>query len=353
LAAEGMTELSGVFPSGAERCQLVLAADRFTLDDRLPSVRPKAKPLTVRLSLGAGAGDAAEFFKKVFAGVDGVEFSPVLNAALRVVTEDGNWKTPKGAAIVLAQNEAGEKAGEATPKLSREPVVAERHALVADLNWQGLLGPGAGRLVAEPADEVLLWQAGRPLAWMRSGGANQGGQLVLNFDWAAGNASRLPATVLLVRRFLAQVQAMQPGAYAANFDARAPVPLAEADWVSAKGEGLVMETEPSGPEAASAVVKRPLATTEVAVLRAPGVAGFFNVRRGSQVLVKGAAQFADVRQGDFRAAERFVIPPPAGAEAAARERAQRGDPFASLWLALAGAALLTSWWPKREGGRVA
>jgi len=364
LGAEGVSELSGPFPPGTERCELVLAGDRFSADDRLPLVRPHAKKLTVRMNLGGGGGGAAssgagekvdptaEFFRKLFAGLEGVEFTSALNPGLRVVTEDGNWATPKGAAIVLAQKITDTGPG-ASAQWSREALVAERHALVADLNWQGLLGPGPSVLKPEAADEVLLWQGGRPLVWVRSGagGGVAARQLVLNFDWAAGNAARLPATVLLLRRFVAEVQAAQAGAYAANFDAGAPVPLAEADWADGKTkEPVRIEREDASVAAASPTPP----VTEVnarAGLRAPGAAGFFKVRRGAKILVEGAAQFSDVRQSDFHAAETFVIPPPAGAETAARERGTRGDPYVSLWLALAGAALLGSWWPAQSGGR--
>jgi hypothetical protein len=357
LGAEGVGELSGPFPPGAERFELVLASDRFAADDRLPLVRPQAKKLTVRMNLGGGASagtgekpnPTTEFFRKLFAGVEGVEFSSALNPGLRVVTEDGNWATPKGAAIVLAQT-ITEAEPEAATKWSREPVVAERHALVADLNWQGLLGPGPSVLKPGATDEVLLWQGGRPLVWLRPGadGGVAARQLVLNFDWAAGNAARLPATVLLLRRFVAEVQAAQAGAYSANFDAGAPVPLADADRKDGKTkEPMIIERH--------GVASTPTANASETIarsdLRAPGSAGFFKVRRGAKTLVEGAAQFSDVRQGDFRATESFVIPPPSGAETAARERNTRGDPFASLWLALAGAALLGTWWPLRAKGR--
>lgn len=352
LGSEGVGDLSGPFPPGAERLELVLEGDRFAPDDRLPLVKTQAKKLTVRMNLGGTntaekANPTAEFFKKLFDGVEGVEFSSALNPGLRVVTEDGNWATPKGAAIVLAQTLTNAEP-ETTTKWSREPVVAERHPLVADLNWQGLLGPGPSVLKPGTADEVLLWQGGRPLVWLRTGagGGAAARQLVLNFDWSAGNAARLPATVLLLRRFVTEVQAAQAGAYADNFDAGAPVPLAEADWVDGKtAEPMMLEREGADP------IAKATETNARAGLRAPGSAGFFKVRRGAKILVTGAAQFSDVRQSDFRAAETFVIPPPAGAEAGARERNTRGDPYASLWLALAGAALLGSWWPARSGGR--
>ena len=89
------------------------------------------------------------------------------------------------------------RAADAERRLQTAPVVAERDALVADLNWQGLLGPGAAGLKRGPGDDVLLWQAEAPLAWLRPGEPATR-QLVLNLDWTAGNAARLPAMVVLL-----------------------------------------------------------------------------------------------------------------------------------------------------------
>lgn len=330
LPPDGVLELTGGWPAGAERAVLRLEADGFGADDALPLVRPVAKRLRAEVT---ASGEAGEFFRRVLGGLEGVEVAAAGGGAgLRVVEEDGAATTSSGAAVVLAAA-AGKGKG-----LSRAPVVAERHALVEGLNWQGLLGPGAAGLAMAAGDKGLLWQADAPLAWLRAGTEGRR-QLVLNLDWAAGNAGRLPATVLLARRYAEAVRDAQSGAYAANFDAGARVPLAEAD-LAAGGEWTLV-TEAEG--------RRAVEAAELAVLRAPTEAGFFEVRRGEEVLVRGAAQFADARQGDFRGAGRFRRDRPAGEAAAAAARNTQGDPLAAWWLALA-AALVASWWPGRTGG---
>jgi hypothetical protein len=244
-----------------------------------------------------------------------------------------------GAAILLPR--AGGD-GKKRP-LQTAPVVAERHPLVADLNWQGLLGPGAAGLRRAPGDEPLLWQADAPLAWLRPGETEKR-QLVLNLDWAEGNASRLPATVLLLRRFVEDVRAAQPGFFAANYEAGERVFLAAGD-VARPGSITLVFT----PAAGGGPVTRVIQTAELPVLRAPGEAGFFTVTRGDTVLVRGATQFADARQSDFRRAETFDTG--RGAEAAAAwERATRPDPFTPVWLVLLGGLLLASWWPGGKRG---
>jgi hypothetical protein len=330
LPPEGVLELSGAWPAGAARAILRLDDDGFGADDRLPLVRPESKRL--RLFVGVG-GETGLFFKRLLTQLEGVTEVASETADLRVLRTSDPATIPAGAAIMLpAQRE------EEAKTLSRAPVVAERHALVAGLNWQGLLGPGPAGLTMEPDGEGLLWQAEKPLVWLRAGSEGRR-HLVLNIDWESGNAARLPATVLLLRRYAESTRDARAGAYSANFDAGAAVFLAEADLSADAVAEWTLERE--GGE------RRVLPREELAVLRAPEEAGFFTVKRGEDALVRGAAQFADPRQGDFRGASTFRREPPAGESRMALARNTQGDPLANGWLALAGAALLASWWPRR------
>lgn len=348
LAPGALVELGGRFPEGMKEGVLALAPDRFTADDRLPLVRPEMKTLRVSQLI---KGEEGAFFDKLLAGIDGVTLAPNIGytgglapppVTFRVARLGPGEQPPAGAGIFLAR--AGEKRG-----LLTAPVVAQRDPLVEDLNWQGLLGPGAANLKPGTGDETLLWQGGEPLAWLRPGPADTR-QLVLNIDWVAGNAARLPAGVLLLRRFVEAVRAAQPGFYAANFDAGAVVPLAAKDREAAMSGGDVkLDFTPA--ENGVATVTRAMEAGEPAVLRAPGEAGFFTLRRGSEALVRGAVQFADARQGDFSRAGIFDTG--RGPEtAAAWERATRPDPWVPAWLLLLGGLLLASWWPGGKRGGV-
>ena len=330
LPADGVLELSGAWPTGAERATLRLDGDGFSADDSLPLVRPEPKRLRVRVGI---AGETGMFFQKLVTGIDGLTEAGAAEPDLRVVRAADPASVPEGGAIVLPPEVKDAPAG-----LSRASIVAERHALVAGLNWQGLLGPGPANLKMGADDEGLLWQADKPLAWLRPGAEGRR-QLVLNFDWENGNAARLPATVLLLRRYVESTRDAQAGAYAANVDAGSEVFLAEADMsVDPSAEWSI---ERDGGE------RRVVPREELAVLRAPVESGFFTVKRAETVLVRGAAQFADARQGDFRDASVFRRDPPAGETLAARARNTQGDPLAAGWLALAATALLASWLPKR------
>ena len=254
-----------------------------------------------------------------------------------------------------------------------EPVTPERDALVAGLNWQGWFGTGPHGFTRTPADVPLLWHGKFPLVMVRVGNAAEAGaetagggdgsrggvtpptgkaggrKLVLAFDWATSNAGRLPATVLLARRFLEAERDGQRAAYAANFDCGAPVALR-----GVAGTGLTMSFEPAETSVAVASAKenasgagttRVIAAAEWSDLRAPGQPGFFMVSQGGEALVRGAAQFADPRAGDFRRAERFVQAVGDEREAAI-ERNTAGDPLEMLWLGLIAAAVLGSWWTR-------
>ena len=336
LPAEGVLELSGAWPAGAERATLRLEDDGFGADDSLPLVRPESK--RVRVFVGAG-DETGAFFKRLLSRIEGAAEASADAADLRVARTNDPATLPEGAAVVLPA-----KRDEEAKTLSRAPVVAERHALVAGLNWQGLLGPGPAGLAMEPDGEGLLWQADKPLAWLRPGGEGRR-QLVLNIDWENGNAARLPAMVLLLRRYAEATRDARPGAYAANFDAGAAVRLAEADLAADPVAEWSIQRE--GGE------RRVLSREELAVLRAPEEAGFFAVKRADETLVRGAAQFADPRQGDFRGASTFRREPPEEESRAALARNTQGDPLANGWLALAGAALLASWWPRRARAEAA
>lgn len=335
LAPGALVEVSGRLPDGVDRWVVALEPDAFAADDRLPLVRPAAKPLPVSVEI---EGEVGNFFRRALGTVEGVHFAPGVPARLRVLRVAADRARPAGASIMLPLVPARADRS----RVLRAPIVTARHPLLADLNWQGWLGPGPGSLATAEGDTILLWQTERPLAWL-SGRADENRVLALNFDWEVSNADRLPATLLLVRRHAEAVRDAQPGTYAGNFDALAPVPLAPAT-LAGVGE-LVLEVQ-SAAEGARAAAHN-LAAAALPSLRAPAEPGFFVLRRGDDVLVRGAAQFADPRQADFRRAETFVSPPPAESDALFR-RNSRPDPLVPLWLALIGVALLGSWWPARR-----
>ncbi|MEO7414130.1 MAG: BatA domain-containing protein [Opitutaceae bacterium] len=337
IAAGALTELSGLFPDGVVESTVVIAGDGFTADDRLPLVRPAAKPLAVSVE---GEDAAARFFQKLAGGIDGAKQVAPSAATLRLArarTDELNLEKRGG----IFWPEADQRQ---SASLMADPITAERHPLVTELNWQGWLGTGPHGYVATPNDTPLLWQGRWPLVFVRetAGGARQ---LRLGFDWDTSNASRLPATVLLLRRFLETERDAQSAPYAANFDAGAPIAL---NGVPSAGELTLVFQPAAGGEAET----RTLVAAERIGLQAPGRAGFFTIKRGAELIVRGATQFADARQGDFRAAETFFNDDPSELRAAI-ERLTQPDPFATWWLVILAGLALGSWWTRGGGVTIA
>jgi hypothetical protein len=346
LAPGEMTEISARLPDGTDAATVVLSSDAFAADDRLPLVRPAPKPLAVQVD---GEDAAAQFLRRLAANVDGV-----------AVTGPGGAKLPRPTRFRMAGLTPDELAQEAhagvfwpvgqqreRAPLSTDPVTPERDPLVAGLNWQGWFGTGPHGFAAAPRDVPLLWQGRWPLVFVRPAAAPAanakapmpaGRKLLLAFDWEMSNASRLPATVLLVQRFLEAARDAQPAPYSGNFDCNAPVPLS---GVPADGV-LTLAWQPAD---GGAPESRAIAPAERGSARAPGRAAFFTIAREGETVVRGAAQFADPRVGDFREAERFFVSLP-GERQAAVERNTRGDPFVPLWLLALAALMAGSWWTR-------
>ena len=153
----------------------------------------------------------------------------------------------------------------------------------------------------------MLFRSGRPLAFVRSSRREDGQRvesLVLNWDVAASTAARTPAVVVLLQRFVDRVRTGIPRPWAENVET---------------GQRIDLPDRPA---------------------RTPDAPGFFTLP-AEQPLLTGAAQFADSRECDFRAAGPFD-----SLDAIRRgellKRSVR-DPWAPLWITVATAAMLVAW----------
>lgn len=334
LASGALTEISARLPDGVDAATVVLAGDGFATDDRLPLVRPVPKPLVVQVD---GTDAPAEFFRKLASDVDGVAVvsagAPTTLRLARLAADEAT-KEPHGGIFWPPEDKR------AQAPLMTEPVTPERDPLVAALNWQGWFGTGAYGFAPGPGDVPLLWQSRWQIVFLRPA-KNGARKLMLAFDWATSNAARLPATVLLARRFLEAERDAQRAPYALNFDCGAKIALA---GVPADGF-LTMTFQPA---AGGPPETRSITVPDRAELRAPGRSGFFTLKRGEELLVRGATQFADARQGDFKAAEKFAVEIPAEQKSAI-ERNTQVDPFAPWWLLALAGLMLGSWWTRTGG----
>ena len=268
LAPGQIRTLGGAFPAGKDRCELVLGADKFTLDDRLPLVRPEPKRLALYVG---GANEPGGFLRRFADSVPRAEL--VAEPAKADVRLDVYPTDPRaaGPAVWFAP-----PAADSPPYLPGEPL-AENHPLNAGLVWNGLLCKQMESIPAQKDDETLVWQGDRALIFLRGNPAAR--SLVVNFDVRQSNADRLPAFVVLLNRFLETVREQKVGFERLNVETN---------------QLLRMASDPTGPP--------PRMPDGDATFRAPFAPGFFEVRQGDRTLLDAAAHFADARQADFKTA---------------------------------------------------
>jgi hypothetical protein len=318
--------LHGKFPPGLDRLEVRLNPDRFTLDDRIPLVRPQPKRLTVDLR---GDNATTDLFIRLTQTLPALAAaSPGQPADLAFIATDPHSLLPVSvhSSVVVFNDPLAEGA------LQGEPFVADDDPLNQDLNWQGLVAQPGPPLQLDPGDHVLLWKDRHPLIYIRPLGGDRR-QLVFNFNFPTSNVTRLPAFVLLVSRFLETIRADKIVPETRN------VELGEALTLTAHESGApVILHNPDGSE-----VSFPARAT--VNLSAPSLPGFFTVTQGGETLLTGAAQFADARESDFSTAASF--------DTLAAKRAKlvnlhaRAEELTSFWLLLIGLLLILNWWVGR------
>ena len=322
LAAGASEALRGPLPDSGSELALVLQSDAFGLDDRLPLVRPQKKALKVWLSLDEAV---LPFYRRVFEPFDALEdVADVGGADLSVITHDPlDTALPETAGAVVMVRDPAEAA-----EFLKGAIAVENHPLMDGLNWQGLAARGAGGIKREAGDEVLLWAGERALVVLRERSGGQG--LLINFDPTRSNASRLPAFVVLLHRFVESVRAEKVGEESRNVETGQALEVAfergeDAEAISLQRGGKALTLSPS----------------EAGALVAPEEPGHFEVRQGDVALLSAAAHFADAREADLTMAS--TVDGLSEARAGLVSRHSRRDPLWRLWALLLGGAVLWSW----------
>ena len=300
--------LSGPMPPDADACELVLSGDGFALDDRLPIVLPQPKRLHIATTPNA---PFAEFFAQLKSSIEAADTSAGTPDLHLSAYDPFTPALPESSAIVFVADPAPSK------KLLPGEVVAENHALNAESNWSGLLCRETLRVPAKPGDQTLVWQGDRPLIFLRENGSQS--LLVVNFDVRASNATRLPAFVLMLHRFVEQIRAAKVAPEARNVQTN---------------QLLSVASDPSLPPPA-------IGGEPARALRAPAEPGFFEVKQGDTVLLRGAAQFADAREADFR--EAATVNGLDNAAGRLVEQNSEPDFLAPLWALLLSGGMVASW----------
>jgi Aerotolerance regulator N-terminal len=308
LAPGQSVGLTGQIPAAANACELFLNSDSFSVDDRLPIVLPEPK----RLRLGIQANTPlTDFFNQFCGSIEAADIATdKADVQFRVYDPSAAQLPETNAVVFVVDPEPGNE-------LLPGRVTAENNPLASDMNWSGLLCRHSFRVPAKPEDLPLVWQSERPLIFLREKGAAS--LLVVNFDARASNATRMPAFVLLLHRFVERIRAAKLTPETRNFDTNQSISVA-ADPALSLPE---IDHQPGG------------------ALSAPAQPGFFEVKQGGKILLHGAAQFADAREADFRDAG--FVDRVSEAVAPTITRNSETDVFAPVWALAMGAAMVGSW----------
>lgn len=322
--------LQAAFPADAKQVRVVLSPDRFPLDDVLPLVAPKPKPLNLYTATSPAFASLTEKLLRSLAST-----TPVNDAAtadLAIASYDPlDPVLPPGNSVIFVEDATSAGA------YLKGGIVAEAHPLLDGLNWQSLLIRETIQLDRLPSDRVLLWQEKRPLIFLRDIPATEGKpaarQLCFNFDLRLSNAGQQPAFIVLLHRFAEMIRDTKVAPASENLETTQPIRLTTVPNVPVK----ITSTNASGEAPHE---------TEIAIARseifAPSEPGFLTVTQNNQPLLTAGVFFADTREADFTTCE------PAdhltgSSNRAVEERHTKPDPLWQVWLVLLLAALLVSW----------
>lgn len=323
IPARGSIALGGIFPSGIRKMSLVLEDDPWMVDNRLPLVLPEAKGVAYQEDFKSK--DTASTIRSLFQVIDETFRGTLAGKTDILVTESSDLQHSPGAApnqILFLR--AGESIKAPQGLISRED-----HPLNEGLNWNGLAVKGGNlAYTLKPGETPLAWLGSIPLIWIRAH-AN-GHDLVFNFQVERTNALKLPATLLLINRFVEQVRENKPGYFAANVELGEPLKLV-------LPEGI--ETIQINGQARD--------VTGSLTLKAPVRPGFLKASQGESPLLRVAYHFADVREADLSGARKQST-----VDSAVRELTKTNsveDALQTWWLFLFLGVLTGSWYYAERG----
>jgi hypothetical protein len=308
--------VEGEFPQGVDRFHLVLAGDRFGLDDRLPLQRPVPRSVVTAVRL---KGPSGELVRKLLGVLDGVEMGAA-NPDL-VVEELGTGVETNAIQVAVSADDL---------EASLDPawIAAEANPLTRDLAWSSLLCGKPGDLSQGPDDEPLLWKADRMLAFVRHG-KKPGGEplqrLILNWDLSKSNAARLPAMLVLLQRYVERVRENRQSPWSGNFELGQSIKVVEIGANNTRRKLTLLTGTQEDPFTGSAP-ERPM---------------FFDVSVDGKKYLSAAAHFADTREADFHDAA-----PADNTSSLKHDLAMKqteADPLAPFWVLAVLACLLGSW----------
>lgn len=336
LPARSMVTLQSNFPAEAQRLELRLSADEFTMDDTLRMVRPKPKQLNISTT-----PDLKNLSKKLLRSIEQLTLGTEADADISLVSYDPLDPVSVAGNAVMFVNDSTQGG-----QYLSGGIIAEKHPLMDGLNWQSLLVRETISLEIRPSDQTLLYQDRRPLILLRDvpgvSGKPATRQLLFNFDPRLSNIENQPALIVMMLRFIEQIRERKIAPSHENLETSQPISLVHRE---------------AGPDAAVRLlemnsrgqIQRTLPVDTKVPLTTPATPGYYRYQQGEQLLLETATHFADTREADFRAcAEANQL---GNAKAIAIQAHSKSDPYWHLWLLALIGVLLISWFFTRERNR--
>lgn len=329
LAAGETQIVGGIFPTGVSRLSVELQGDAFPLDDVLPLVRPRPKPVRVSLEVSGAERNLAERLIESMESVQITGAPPEADVLFARLPQDGAATGTKPAVFFPPPSSTGEKL--------QGWVVTEKHAFVDGTGWQGLVCAESAGIKQQPGDHGLVWRGGTPLIFLRQDRPLPAApSLVFNFHIAGTNAARIPSFVVLLRRYIESIREGLPIPQALNAITHQAITLAHDPAQGALSLHL---------DGAAAL---PLSPAQAAVFRAPPRPCFFQVTQGGteSVLLEAGVQFSDLREADLKTCG--PVDTLALHEKTLMRTNSLPDPWRQLWLGLLLALPLATWIASRR-----
>lgn len=329
IAPNKIISLSGAIPKGSLTAKIVLSPDKFTLDDILPLIIPQPKTLLVHSS-------AYEPFQKLTSSIT----SGFANTETAPTAEQSDTQLITQSDLPLLTNNAicFNNSTVRDSVYLQGNIVAEKHELVADLNWQSLLIRGVPSIPHTENDQVLLWQGTRALIFLRPL-AQDKQCLIFNFDITLSNIDKSESSVVLLYRFLNGIRDAKPTHEQSITETAQPLNITT---LSITPENpLTLEIHPLAtlPKSKQKIITRtykgPVA------LKAPDQPSYFYISQGETKILSAANYFADTREADFSECDTDYLP--ASTTASAVFNHTRDDPYWRYWVLLILAALAAAW----------
>ncbi|MGJ8723780.1 MAG: vWA domain-containing protein [Roseibacillus sp.] len=329
LSADGISTITGTFPTGADYLTVKLDSDSLALDDHLPIINPQPKTLNTLSELPPKFND---FEKRFLSFFPNLETKTSSTPDLTLSSYDPLLPIIPETHSIITINETAR-----SRKFLSGGIVSEPHPLTQGLNWQALQSRETIPFPVTSSDKVLLWQGQRPLIVLREVLAIEGEtssspkeHLIFNFDLSLSNALKLPSTVILLHRFTSGLREQKIAFEAINTETNQELDLAH----DPSQQLIIKQLAAEG-----AFLTREMPLNEI--LHTPSQPGYFEVFQGETLLLKSASHFADTREADLRkAATQNEL---TRLTASAVDQNTNEDKWWPVWVLLTITALLAAW----------